>query len=162
MSEASSPVPGWVSLAVPVRVFAHAAGLALPAYATDGAAGMDLLAALDEGSPLTLAPGARAAVPTGLAFAIPVGFEGQVRARSGRALREGLAVINGPGTIDADFRGEVRVLLANLGDAPVTLSRGDRIAQLVFCPVVRAVLSAVESLPETTRGAGGFGSTGTR
>lgn len=153
---------GWTLIDVPVRVLPHAEGLALPAYATDGAAGMDLLAALDEGASVTLAPGARTAVPTGLCVAIPVGFEGQVRARSGRALREGLAVINGPGTVDADYRGEVKVLLANLGSEPVTLSRGERIAQLVFCPVVRGVLRTVEALPETARGAGGFGSTGKR
>lgn len=136
----------------------HAAGL--PAYATDGAAGLDLRAAC-EGA-IVLNPGERAAVPTGLVMAIPAGLEGQVRARSGRALREGLAVINAPGTIDADYRGEVKVLLANLGDREVVIARGDRIAQLVIAPVARAAVLEVapDDLGSTARGAGGFGSTG--
>lgn len=152
----------WPTIDVEVRVLEHARDLALPSYATDGAAGVDLLAAIDGAAPIELRPGVRIAVPTGLCLAIPVGYEGQVRARSGRALREGLAVINGPGTIDADFRGELCVLLANLGAAPITLYRGDRIAQLVFCPVVRAQWRTVATLDDTKRGAGGFGSTGTR
>ena len=120
--------------------------------------GCDLRAAIAE--PLTLAPGARALVPTGIAVAIPEGFEGQVRMRSGLAIRHGLTLLNGPGTIDADYRGEIQVILANLGSDPVTLSRGERIAQLVVAPVARARLERRESLPETKRHDGGFGSTG--
>jgi dUTP pyrophosphatase len=149
-----------VTLELRVLRLAHAAGLPLPAYATEGAAGMDLIAALPESSPLTLDEGARAAVPTGLVVAIPEGHEGQVRARSGRALREGLAVLNAPGTIDWDYRGELKVLVVNLGRDPITLRRGERIAQLVVTPVVRPAVVEVESLEETTRGGGGFGSTG--
>ena len=131
--------------------------LPLPTYATAGAAGADVRACLVE--PVTLAPGARAAVPTGLRLGIPEGVEVQVRPRSGLALRHGLTVANAPGTIDSDYRGEVMVLLVNLGDAPVTISHGDRIAQLVVAPVVRAVF-AEGALDETARGRGGFGSTG--
>jgi len=130
----------------------------LPAYETPGSAGMDLRAMLGGGAE-TVAPGARALIPTGLRLAIPQGFEGQVRPRSGLALKTGLTVANAPGTIDADYRGEVKVILINLGDAPVELSHGDRIAQLVIAPVARAVW-AEGALDETTRGAGGFGSTG--
>jgi dUTP pyrophosphatase len=129
-----------------------------PRYQTEGAAGMDLHAAVEE--PLTIAPGDRALVPTGWAVAIPAGFEGQVRPRSGLALRWGVTVLNAPGTIDADYRGEVKVLLVNHGQAPVVVSRGDRIAQLVICPVARANLREVEALDPTPRGAGGYGSTG--
>ena len=129
-----------------------------PRYQTEGAAGLDLHAALP--SPLTLAPGARALVPTGWAIAIPPGFEGQVRPRSGLALRHGLTVLNAPGTIDADYRGELKVLLVNHGQADATIAPGDRIAQLVICPVARAELRVVASLAATTRGAGGYGSTG--
>lgn len=132
--------------------------LAPPAYATDGAAGADLRAALP--APLTLAPGERALVPTGLTLEIPPGFEGQVRARSGLALKKGIALVNGVGTIDSDYRGEVGVLLINLGPEPVTLARGDRIAQLVLSPVARAAFHVVADLAATSRGAGGFGSTG--
>jgi len=132
--------------------------LPLPRYMTDGAAGMDLLADLD--ADVELAPGERRLVPTGLALAIPPGFEGQVRPRSGRAHRDGLTLLNAPGTIDADYRGEVQVLLVNLGGAPVRVQRGDRIAQLVIAPVVRAALREVATLPASERGAGGFGSTG--
>lgn len=149
-----------MTLTLRVLRLAHAEGLPLPAYATEGAAGMDLIAALPESSPLTLDEGARAAVPTGLVVAIPEGHEGQVRARSGRALREGLAVVNAPGTIDCDYRGELKVLVVNLGRDPITLRRGERIAQLVVTPVVRPAVVEVESLEETTRGGGGFGSTG--
>ena len=145
-------------LRVLVQVLPHGEGLELPAYATPGSAGCDLRAALTE--PLTLAPGARALVPTGLALAIPEGFEGQVRMRSGLAISSGLALLNAPGTIDSDYRGEVKVILANLGDAPVTLSRGERIAQLVFAPVTRAKLTRAQTLAATEREGGGFGSTG--
>jgi dUTP pyrophosphatase len=130
----------------------------LPAYATDGAAGLDLAAALDE--PLVLARGARAAVPTGLAIALPPGHEGQVRPRSGLAARHGVTVVNAPGTIDEDYRGELRVLLINLGDADYTISNGDRIAQLVVAPVTRVSVEESPSLDATPRGTGGFGSTG--
>jgi dUTP pyrophosphatase len=132
----------------------------LPRYKTAGAAGMDLVAALD--GPITIAPGARALVSTGLALAIPDGYEGQVRPRSGLALEHGVTCLNSPGTIDADYRGEVKVILANLGAAPFTVAPGDRIAQLVIAPVVRAELDEVTALPETNRGDGGFGSTGKR
>jgi dUTP pyrophosphatase len=121
---------------------------------------MDLVAALAADAPLVLAPGARAAVPTGLEMAIPSGYEGQVRPRSGLAFKHGLTVANAPGTIDCDYRGEVKVLLINLGAEPVTLARGERIAQLVIAPVTAAVLRAVGTLDETARGTGGFGSTG--
>jgi len=138
----------------------HAADLPLPAYETAGAAGMDLRAALD--APLTLAPGDRAAVPTGIAIALPEGFEAQVRARSGLARRHGLAMVNAPGTVDSDYRGELQVLLINLGREPVTLARGDRIAQMVVAPVARVAWREVTALDATARGAGGFGSTGIR
>ncbi len=138
----------------------HARDLPLPSYGTEGAAGMDLVAALDPESPVEIPPGGRAAVPTGLVVAIPEGHEGQVRARSGRALREGLAVLNAPGTIDRDYRGELQVLLVNLGAVPVVLHRGERIAQLVIAPITRATVVEVVTLDATPRGAGGFGSTG--
>jgi len=138
----------------------HAQGLPLPAYATDGAAGLDLHAAVPDDAPLRLAPGQRAAIPTGLCLAIPPGHEGQVRARSGRALREGLAMVNAPGTVDADYRGEVLVLAVNLGDAPIEIRRGERVAQLVIAPVTRVEVRAVTSVDATARGEGGFGSTG--
>jgi dUTP pyrophosphatase len=130
--------------------------LPLPSYATDGAAGVDLRA----DTPVTLAPGDRALVPTGLAVAIPPGFEGQVRPRSGLALRDGLTCLNSPGTIDSDYRGEVGVILANLGQKSVTLQRGERIAQLVFARVERAEFREGAALPPTVRGQGGFGHTG--
>ena len=147
---------------VPITRLPHSRGLPLPAYETELAAGMDLRAALPEGEPVVLEPGARFAVPTGLAFALPPGFEGQVRPRSGLAAKSGVTCLNTPGTIDADYRGEVKVILVNLGQAPVTIARGDRIAQLVIAPVVQARWAEVESLDETARGAGGFGSTGGR
>jgi dUTP pyrophosphatase len=134
--------------------------LAPPVYASDGAAGADLRAALEK--PLVVAPGQRTLVPTGLVLEIPRGFEGQVRARSGLALKRGLALANGVGTIDADYRGEVGVLVVNLGAESVTLVRGDRIAQLVIAPVARAVFESAADLVDTARGAGGFGSTGAR
>lgn len=127
----------------------------IPQYQTEGAAGMDLCA-LDL---LSILPGQRALVGTGLAFAIPEGFEGQIRPRSGSALRHGLTVLNSPGTVDSDYRGEIKVLLINVGQEPVEIKQGDRIAQIVFCPVARAVLGQVDKLPDTKRGVGGFGST---
>ncbi len=149
-----------MSVSVPVTVLAHGAGLPLPDYASQGAAGLDLHAALDAASPLTLAPGARALVPTGLTMALPAGYEGQVRPRSGLAVKHGVTVLNAPGTIDADYRGEVMVALINLGTEPFMVARGMRIAQLVVAPVTRAVLSEVTDLDETARGGGGFGSSG--
>ena len=131
-------------------------GLPLPSYASGGAAGLDVVAA----ESLTLAPGARQAVATGFAVAIPDGYEVQVRPRSGLAIRNGITCLNTPGTIDSDYRGEVKVILANLGNAPFEIVRGERIAQLVPAPVLRAAFREVESLDETERGAGGFGSTG--
>jgi len=134
----------------------HGEGLPMPAYATEGAAGMDVVSAED----FDLAPGARHAVATGFAMAIPFGFEVQVRPRSGLALKHGITCLNTPGTIDSDYRGEVKVILANLGDAPFPIRRGERIAQLVPAPVQHARFALVDSLDETERGAGGFGSTG--
>jgi dUTP pyrophosphatase len=138
----------------------HSEGLALPAYQTEGSAGMDLAAAVTQGVPLKLMPGKRALVPTGLAVAVPAGFEMQVRPRSGLAHKHGVTVLNTPGTIDSDYRGEVQVMLINLGDAPFEIARGERIAQAVIAPVVQAAIDEVAALDETTRGAGGFGSTG--
>ena len=145
---------------VPVRVkiLPHGAGLALPAYATAGSAGCDLMAAIDE--PVTLQPGQRRLIPTGLAIALPEGWEAQIRPRSGLALKNGITCLNTPGTIDADYRGEVGVILANLGEDAFTVERGMRIAQMVIAPVFQARFEAVEELDETARGAGGFGSTG--
>jgi dUTP pyrophosphatase len=140
----------------------HARDLPLPAYATAGSAGLDLYAALaDE---LTLPPGARAVVPTGIRIAIPAGYEGQVRPRSGLAARHGLGMVNAPGTIDGDYTGEVAVILINWGDAPVTLRRGDRVAQIVFSPVARVIWEPAgeDGLPETGRGSRGLGHTGLR
>lgn len=145
---------------VRVRRLLHANGLPLPAYQSAGAAGLDLIAALPDDAPITLKSGASALVPTGLEVALPAGFEAQVRPRSGLAAKHGVTVLNSPGTIDSDYRGEVRVLLINLGRSSVILARGERIAQLIVAPVSRAVLIEVDSLQETQRGAGGFGSTG--
>lgn len=139
-----------------VQRLPHAEGLPLPAYATEGAAGMDLLAA----RAMEIPPGGRALVPTGLAIAIPEGFEMQVRPRSGLALKHGVTVLNAPGTVDSDYRGEVGVILLNTGAEPFSIARGERIAQAVFAPVTRATWEEVVVLPETRRGAGGFGSTG--
>jgi dUTP pyrophosphatase len=147
---------------VAVTRLPHGADLPLPAYETLHAAGMDLRAAVPEGEPVTLRPGDRRAVPTGLAMAVPPGFEGQVRPRSGLALRHGVTGVNSPGTIDADYRGEVKVILINLGEADVVVRRGDRIAQLVIAPAVQAAWTEVDDLDATARGAGGFGSTGGR
>ena len=144
----------------PIRIaiqrLPHGENLPLPRYATEGAAGMDVVAAED----LTLVPGARRAVATGFAMAIPAGYEVQVRPRSGLALKHGITCLNTPGTIDSDYRGEIKVILANLGNEDFPIARGDRIAQLVPAPVQRADLDEVTSLDQTTRGAGGFGSTG--
>jgi dUTP pyrophosphatase len=134
----------------------------LPAYQTEHAAGLDLLAAVPEDKPILLAPGDRVLVPTGLAIALPAGYEAQVRPRSGLAVKHGVTVLNSPGTIDADYRGEVAVILINLGEEPFTVTRGMRIAQMIIAPVSHARLTEVDSLDETARGAGGFGSTGTQ
>lgn len=138
----------------------HAEGLPPPAYETDGSAGMDLRAAVAEEAPVVLAPGGRALIPTGLKIALPPGYEAQVRPRSGLALKFGLTCLNSPGTIDSDYRGEVGVILANLGSETFTVRRGERIAQLVVAAHARAELVEVEALDDTARGAGGFGSTG--
>ncbi|HEX6375108.1 MAG TPA: dUTP diphosphatase [Allosphingosinicella sp.] len=141
---------------IEVKRLSNGEGLPLPSYASGGAAGLDIVAAED----LTLAPGARHAVATGFAIAIPDGYEVQVRPRSGLALKHGVTCLNTPGTIDSDYRGEVKVILANLGAEPFEIRRGERIAQLVPAPVVRAAFYEVDDLDTTTRGAGGFGSTG--
>lgn len=147
-----------MSIPIRVRRLPHGEGLPLPAYATAGAAGMDLLAAVT-GS-MTIAPGQRALIPTGLAIALPPGYELQVRPRSGLALRHGIVLPNSPGTIDEDYRGELQVIVLNAGDAPFTVERGTRIAQAILAPVVRARWHEVDSLDQTTRNQGGFGSTG--
>ena len=147
------------AIALPIKQLEHGKDLPLPRYETNGAAGMDICAALSE--PLTINPMQREAVPTGLAMAIPQGYEVQVRPRSGLAYKHGLTVANAPGTIDSDYRGEVKVILINLGDAPVEITHGMRIAQLVLAPVSIAAPEIVTHLDETDRGAGGFGSTGT-
>lgn len=145
---------------VNIRQLPHAEGLPLPAYQTAHAAGLDLLAAVPESAPLTLAPGKHAMVPTGLAIALPEGFEAQVRPRSGLAAKHGVTVLNSPGTIDADYRGEIQVILINHGAEAFIIRRGERIAQMVIAPVVQAMLVPTASLNETDRGSGGFGSTG--
>jgi len=145
-------------ISVAVTRLPHGADLPLPAYATDQAAGLDLVAAL--AAPVTLQPLGRALIPTGISIALPAGYEAQVRPRSGLALKQGVTVLNAPGTIDADYRGEIGVILVNLSDVPVTLQRGDRIAQLLLARVERLAWNEVATLPTTTRGAGGFGSTG--
>ena len=138
----------------------HGEGLALPEYQSPHAAGLDLLAAVPESAPLVLAPGQHALVPTGLTIALPPGYEAQVRPRSGLAFKHGVTILNAPGTIDADYRGEIGVLLINHGDAPFSIRRGERIAQMVIASVVRAELVPAKSLSATDRGSGGFGSTG--
>lgn len=145
---------------LPVRVLPHGEGLALPAYQSAAAAGLDLQAALAPDTPMEIAPGARALVPAGIAIALDQGFEAQVRPRSGLAVRHGLTVLNSPGTIDSDYRGEIKVVLINLGEDPVTIERGMRIAQLVIARVEQPTPVAVEALPESERGEGGFGSSG--
>jgi dUTP pyrophosphatase len=144
---------------VDVARLSHSAGLELPGYESTLAAGMDLLAAIE--GEVIIAPGERALVPTGLAIALPPGFEAQVRPRSGLALKQGITVVNTPGTIDADYRGEVGVILINHGDTPFTIERGMRIAQMVVTPVTQAVWNEVDKLSDSARGTGGFGSTGT-
>lgn len=145
---------------VEVRRLPHGEGLALPAYQSAHAAGLDLLAAVAADAPIILAPGRHALVPTGLTIALPPGYEAQVRPRSGLAARYGVTVLNAPGTVDADYRGEISVLLVNHGDAPFPIRRGERIAQMVIAPVIQVELVPVTSLPATDRGSGGFGSTG--
>lgn len=152
----SADISPSATISIAVLRLDHGAGLPLPVYATAGAAGMDVVAAEEA----VLAPGARAAIATGFALAIPTGYEVQVRPRSGLALKHGVTCLNTPGTIDSDYRGEVKVILANLGQEPFAIRRGDRIAQLVPAPVLRADLTEVETLDETARGTGGFGSTG--
>jgi dUTP pyrophosphatase len=147
-----------VTVEVRILRLPHAEGLPLPAYATDGAAGADLCAAVD--AEMVFEPGDRVAVPTGLVLEIPEGYEGQVRPRSGLAIKAGLTIVNAPGTIDSDYRGELMVLLINLGSEAVALNRGDRIAQLLVAPVTRASFTETESLTASERGEGGFGSTG--
>ncbi len=151
-----SPVP-----TVRLTWFPHGEGLDLPAYETVQAAGMDIRAAVPADAPIVLEVGARAMIETGFAMALPPGFEAQIRPRSGLAAKHGITCLNTPGTIDADYRGEIRVLLINLGPETVTIAHGDRIAQMVLAPVTRADLRLVEALDATGRGAGGFGSTGT-
>ena len=146
---------------IPITRLPHAEGLPLPAYETAQAAGMDLRAAVPEDAPHVLRPGDRHAVPTGLALALPEGFEGQVRPRSGLAFKSGITCLNSPGTIDADYRGEVAVIVLNAGREAFTVTRGMRIAQMVVAPVTRVAWREVDALAETARGAGGFGSTGT-
>lgn len=148
-----------MTVTVAIQRLPHAADLALPRYETEHAAGMDLSACIP--ADITLAPGKRALIPTGFAIALPPGTEAQVRPRSGLAAKHGITVLNSPGTIDADYRGEIGVILINHGDAAFTISRGMRIAQMVVAPVVQAALAEVEELPVSERGAGGFGSTGT-
>ena len=145
---------------IPIKRLPHAAGIALPAYETPGSAGMDIRAAVPDGEPMVLKPGARDMVPTGLAFALPQGFEAQVRPRSGLAAKAGVTCLNTPGTIDSDYRGEVKVILINLGEEDFTIRRGDRIAQIVIAPVTQGAWEEVADLDETHRGEGGFGSTG--
>ena len=148
------------NITIDVQVLPHGEGLPLPAYQTAHAAGLDLLAAVPDDAPVMLAPGRHAMVPTGLSIALPEGYEAQVRPRSGLAAKHGVTVLNAPGTIDADYRGEVCVLLINHGPAPFTIGRGERIAQMVIAAVVRADLAVAASLTTTQRGSGGFGSTG--
>jgi dUTP pyrophosphatase len=155
LPEYGSPV---AEVRVLLKVLPHGRDIELPRYATAGSAGCDLRAAIE--ASLLILPGDRARVPTGIAVAIPPGYEGQVRMRSGLAHDKGLATLNAPGTIDSDYRGEIQVIIANLGSEPVTLERGERIAQLVFAPVVQPRFEKVDELPASSRGEGGFGSTG--
>lgn len=148
------------TITIQVAPLPHFEGLALPAYETALSAGMDLRAAVAVDAPMTLAPGERALVPTGLTIALPAGFEAQIRPRSGLAFKHGVTCLNTPGTVDADYRGEVKVLLINLGQESFTIQRGERIAQMVIAPVTQAGWDVVTALSETARGAGGFGSTG--
>ena len=147
-------------LQVPLQRLPHGRDLPLPRYASEDAAGLDLLAAVD--AAIELAPGARRLIPTGVAIALPPGFEAQIRPRSGLALKHGIGLLNSPGTIDADYRGEIGVILINHGEAPFAIARGDRIAQLVVAPVTRLAWTEADTLPQSERGKGGFGSTGKR
>ena len=147
-----------MSVTISVSTLPHFGDLLLPTYESPGAAGMDIAAAIT--ADIVIAPGARHAVPSGLAIAVPAGHEVQIRPRSGLALRHGVTVANAPGTIDSDYRGEIKVILINLGDEPFAINRGDRIAQMVICPVTQGVWMEVDTLDETARGEGGFGSTG--
>jgi dUTP pyrophosphatase len=151
-----------VTDSLPIRIarLPHSEGIDLPSYGTAGAAGMDLRAAVADGDELVIQPGARALVPTGLTIAVPAGYEAQVRPRSGLALKHGITCLNSPGTIDSDYRGEVGVILANLGAEPFTIRRGDRIAQMVVAAYAQVAWQESDSLDETQRGQGGFGSTG--
>lgn len=151
-----------MSLTVEIKTLPHFDGLELPAYETVLAAGADLRAAVPQHAPMTLAPGARALVPTGLSMALPAGYEAQIRPRSGLAYKHGLTCLNTPGTIDADYRGEVKVLLINHGQDAFTINRGERIAQMVIAPITQPEFVQVDILSETARGAGGFGSTGVK
>jgi dUTP pyrophosphatase len=148
------------TITVAVQRLPHGEGLALPTYQTTHAAGLDLLAAVPDDAPLELAPGRHALIPTGLRIALPSGYEAQIRPRSGLAAKHGVTVLNAPGTVDADYRGELGVLLINHGDRPFTIRRGERIAQMVIAQIARAELAAAATLPDTERGSGGFGSTG--
>jgi dUTP pyrophosphatase len=150
-----------VSIEVRVMRLPHAADLPLPAYQSEQAAGLDLVAALPAGAPVSIAPGERAMIPTGIAIALPAGVEGQIRPRSGLAVHYGVTVLNAPGTVDPDYRGEVHVILVNLGRDPFLVERGARIAQLIFAATLQAAVREVAILDETTRGVRGFGSTGT-
>lgn len=150
------------SISVQIKVLEHGQGLELPGYQSDGAAGMDLRAAVGPDCPLTLDVSQRAMVPTGIAIALPAGYEAQIRPRSGLAAKHGITCLNTPGTIDSDYRGEIKVILINLGQEAFTIRHGERIAQMVVAPVTRAVLQPIDSLDETVRGEGGFGSSGTR
>ncbi|MFY9257580.1 MAG: dUTP diphosphatase [Dethiobacteria bacterium] len=145
---------------LPVEILPHAAGLPLPAYMSAGAAGMDLYAAVKEA--VILEPGAVQLIPTGLKAAVPAGYELQIRPRSGLAIRHGISLLNSPGTVDADYRGEIKVILINLGPSAFTVRRGDRIAQMILCPIPRIKLLPTDTLPQTVRGEGGFGHTGTK
>ena len=149
-----------MSVQIRIQRLAHAEGLPLPAYETPGAAGMDLRAAVPDDAPVVIRPGAREMVPTGLCIAVPEGHEAQVRPRSGLAARQGITCLNTPGTVDSDYRGEVKVILINLGEENAIIRRGDRIAQMVICPVIQANWVETGTLDETQRGSGGFGSTG--
>jgi dUTP pyrophosphatase len=149
-----------MSVTLRIMRLPHGEGLPLPAYQSEHAAGLDLVAAVPEGAPMTLAPSDRVLVPTGLVFELPRGYEAQVRPRSGLALKHGVTVLNSPGTIDADYRGEVKVILINLGSDTFLIQRGDRIAQAIIAPVTHVAIVEAEALEDTGRGQGGFGSTG--
>lgn len=151
-----------MTIDVAIKRLAHGEGLALPSYQSDGAAGLDLCAAVPHEQPVTLDPGTRGLIPTGLAIALPISHEAQIRPRSGLALKHGISVLNAPGTIDSDYRGEIGIILINHGAEPFVISRGDRIAQMVIAPVTQAVFFESDDLSETERGTGGFGSSGTR